>query len=295
MKKLPRVKLTIIIVNFNGGEFLLQCLKSLQLIKGEVVFETWVVDNASWDGSLVEARKKFPGINYLPNKENLGFGKANNLVLRKIRSDYILLLNPDSKVLPGTIKYMINFMDKNPNVGAATCKVVKEDGSLDWASHRGFPTPWASFLYFILKNDSLYHLTNKDVTKPHEVDAIAGAFFLTKKDVLDKVGYFDEDYFLYAEDLDLCFRIKQAGYKIMYVPDVKIIHYKGVTSGIKEHSQKISSSTKESAKAALDSFYQTMKIFYQKHLAKKYLFLINWLVYLGINLKWFLAKRKMQV
>lgn len=290
MKNLSK-KISIIIVNFNGGEYLLQCLKSLLDDQADI----WVVDNASWDGSLKEARKKFPGINYLQNNENLGFSKANNLVLRKIKTKYILLLNPDSEVLPGTIQYMVDYMEKNQDVGVATCKVEKEDGSLDPASHRGFPTPWVSFLYYVLGNDSLYHLTNCNFSKPHEVDAISGAFFLTKKEVLDKVGLFDEDYFLYGEDLDLCFRIKEAGYKIMYVPEVKIIHYKGVTSGIKEHSQNISTATKKSKERAFNSFYETMIIFYKKHLESNYPFFINWLVYLGINLKWFLAKRKMSV
>lgn len=295
MKNLGEINLTVIIVNFNSGKYLSQCLESLEKVKDEISFEIWVVDNASEDGSLEDAKKNFPSVSYLKNKKNLGFGTANNLVLKKINTKYILLLNPDSKVLPGTLKYMAQYMEENPQVGTTSCKVEKADGTLDWASHRGFPTPWASFLYFILGDDELYHLTRKDLTKPHEVDAIAGAFFMTKREVLDRVGYFDEDFFLYAEDLDLCFRIKQAGYKIMYVPDVKIIHYKGVTSGIKKHSKIISTGTAESQKKALNSFYETMKIFYQKHLSKKYPFFINWIVYWGINYKWFLAKRKMQV
>ncbi len=295
MKKSVKNELTIIIVNFNGGEYLLQCLESLKKAKEEILFATWVVDNASSDGSIEKAKNKFPEINYLINKNNLGFGTANNLILRKINTEYILLLNPDSKVLPGTIQYMVDFMKNNQDVGVATCRVEKEDGSLDFASHRGFPTPWTSFLYYCLGNDSLYHLTNSDFSKPHEVDAVAGAFFMTRKEVLDKVGLFDEDYFLYAEDLDLCFRIKQAGFKIMYVPDVKIIHYKGVASGIKKHSHEISTATEKSRELAFNSFYETMKIFYKKHMQNRYPFFINWLVYLGVNLKWFLAKRSMHV
>lgn len=294
MKISAKNNLTIVIVNFNGGEYLLCCLESLEKAKEKISFGTWVVDNASTDGSLEKARQKFPKIKYLENSQNLGFGAANNLALRKINTKYVLLLNPDSQVLPETIPYMVNFMDRSQDVGVATCRMEKEDGSIDWASHRGFPSPLASFLYFF-GNDSLYHLTNQDMSKPHEVDAIAGAFFMVRKSVLDKVGLFDEDFFLYAEDLDLCFRVKQAGYTIMYVPDVKIIHYKGVTSGIKKHSREISTATYESQERAFNSFYETMKIFYQKHLAKKYPFFINWLVYLGINLKWFLAKRKMHV
>ena len=294
MKNLSK-KISVIIVNFNGGEYLLRCLESLEKERKKISLETWVVDNASSDGSIEKAREKFSEVNYLVNKDNLGFGAANNLVLRKVETEYILFLNPDSKVLSGTIQYMVDYMEKNQDVGAATCKVEKEDGLLDFASHRGFPTPWVSFLYYVLGQDSLYHLTNCDFSKPHEVDAIAGAFFMVRKSVLEKVGLFDEDYFLYTEDLDLCFRIKKAGFKIMYVPEVKIIHYKGVTSGIKEHSQEISTANEKSRKRAFNSFYETMIIFYKKHMERNYPFFINWLVYLGINVKWLLAKRSMHV
>lgn len=289
------VKLSVVIVNFNAGDFLIQCLNSLERVKNEADMDIWVVDNASLDGSLEVPKKKYPLVHFLENDQNLGFSKANNLALKKVTCEYILMLNPDCKIIPQTLKYMLEFMELNEGVGAASCKVEKGDGTIDWASHRGFPTPWASFLYYIFNDDSLYHLRNKGMNKTHDVDAISGAFFLTRKSVLEKVGLFDEDYFLYAEDIDLCFRIKEAGFKIMYVPAVRVIHYKGVASGIKKHSQNISSATEISRLKAFNSFYETMKIFYKKHLAKKYPTLINWLVYFGINLKWLLAKRKMSV
>lgn len=288
-------KLTISIVNYNGGKYLLSCLESLEKVKGELEFDVFIIDNASSDGSIEEAKKKFPKFSYILNSENLGFGKAHNLVLKKAKTPYILTLNPDSEVPPGTLSYMLDFMDKNPDVGVSSPRVEKSDGTLDIASHRGFPTPWASFLYFFLKNDRLYHLTDRDMTKTHEVDAVVGAFMLMRKSVLEIVGYFDEDYFLYGEDIDLCFRIKQKGFKIMYVPEVKILHVKGVSSGIKKHSQEKSRATQETRSLALGHFYKTMKIFYKKHYAKKYPFLLNWLVYLGIDTKWWLAKRKLTV
>lgn len=288
-------KLSIVIVNYNAGTYLTECLSSLEKVRGELDFDIWVVDNDSRDGSLEAAEKKFPRAKFIKNKDNLGFGKANNIALKQIKTEYILLLNPDSEVIPGTLKYMVEYMEQEIQVGVATCRVEKEDGSLDWASHRGFPTPWASFLYYFLKDDSLYHLTNQDLSKTHEVDAVAGAFFITRKSVLDKVGLFDEDYFLYAEDLDLCYRVKQEGFKVMYVPEVKIIHHKGISSGLKKHSQQISTATEESKVKAFNSFYETMIIFYKKHLAINYPFFINWLVYIGINLKWWLDKRRMMV
>lgn len=288
-------KLTISIVNYNAGEYLIECLSSLEKVKNEVNFEVFVVDNASSDGSNKEAEKKFPEFNFINNDRNLGFGKAHNIVLRKANTKYILTLNPDSILEPGVLSHMIDFMDKNTNVGASSCRVEKADGSLDIASHRGFPTPLASFLYFFLKNDKLYHLTDRDMSKTHEVDSLVGAFMMLRKEVLEKIGYFDEDYFLYGEDIDLCYRIKEKGYKVMYVPAVKITHIKGISSGIKEHSKSSSKANNQTKNLALNYFYQTMSVFYKKHYAKKYPFFFNWLVYGGINLKRAMARRKQLV
>lgn len=288
-------KINVIIVNYNGGNYLLDCLSSLEIASEKMDLEIWVVDNNSTDDSLEKAQTRFKNVNFIQNKQNLGFGTANNIALRRVDSEYILLLNPDTKVSAETLIYMRDFLEKNPDVGAATCKVETASGAMDWASHRGFPTPFASFLYYVFKNDSLYHLRNRDMKKAHEVDSISGAFFMTRKSVLKKVGLFDEDYFLYAEDIDLCFRIKKEGFKVMFVPDVVVLHHKGITSGIKKHSQEVSLAEEQSRKRALDSFYETMKIFYKKHMAKNYPGIINWLVCTGIDVKWFLAKRSMSV
>lgn len=287
--------LSVVILSFNCGDFLKNCLQSLHEIKNEVDLDIWVVDNHSTDRSLSKVQKDFPEAHFIINEDNLGFAKGNNIGLKRIKNELVLILNPDTKVLPGTLKYMVDYMESHPEVGASSCRVELADGSLDLASHRGFPTPWAAFLYYILKDDRLYHLSGQDLSKDHEVDGITGAFFFTRKTVLDKVGLFDEDYFMYAEDLDLCYRIKKAGYKIMYLPEVKIVHYKGVASGIKSHSQSITTASKDSKIKAFNAFYETMKIFYRKNLASHYPFFINWLVYLGINLKWTLAKRKLSV
>ena len=288
-------KLSISIVNFNSGEYLAKCLSSLKKAKDGVDMEIWVINNASTDNSFTFAKEKFPDVQFIENDQNLGFGKAQNIALRRIKNEYVLILNPDTEIGNNVILHMLKFMEGNPDVGAATCKVVLGNGQLDWASHRGFPTPFASFLYYFLKDDSLYHLSRKPMDKPHEVDSISGSFFLTRKSVLEKVGFFDEDYFMYAEDIDLCFRIKEAGFKIMYVPEVSIVHHKGISSGLKKHSLNLTTADLETRKRSLDAFYNAMKIFYKKHLEKKYPFFINWLVYLGINFRWFLAKHKMYV
>jgi len=285
-------KLTISIVNYNAGDYLIKCLESLKKIENELEFDVFVVDNNSTDGSFEKAKDKYPKFNFIFNERNLGFGKAHNLVLKRASTPYILTLNPDSEVPSGTLKFVSDYMDNNSDVGVASSRVEKEDGSIDGASHRGFPTPYASFLYFFLKNDSLYHLTNRDMSKTHEVDSVVGAFMFIRKSVLEKVGYFDEDYFLYGEDIDLCFKVKEAGFKVMYIPEVKILHVKGVSSGIKKHSQENSGADNSTKKNSLGYFYSTMKIFYKKHYSKKYPFFLNWLVYFGIDVKLFLARRK---
>lgn len=287
-------KLSIVIVNFNGGKHLSECLESIKKIESEADIFTYVIDNASVDGSIFEAKKSYPWAQYILNKSNLGFGKANNIVLRQIKTEYVLILNPDTLIEKGVVKGMLKFMDENPQVGAATGKIMLSDGSVDLTAHRGFPTPWASLLYFF-GDDSLYHLSKVDMKKIHEVDAISGAFFVTRESILEKVGFFDEDYFLYGEDIDLCYKIKKAGYKVMYNPEFKIFHHKGVSSGLKKHTQQMTTADVETKKRSLNAFYESMKIFYKKNYQKKYPFIINWLVYLGINLKWWTAKRKLLV
>jgi len=288
------IKLTVVIVNYNSGEYLEKCIQSLENVRGEADMEIFVVDNASSDQSINNSQKKFPEINYILNSENLGFGKANNQVLKKLKTEYVLILNPDCEVNSGVLKRLLEYMEEDPEVGVATAQIKLANGKIDLTAHRGFPTPWASFLY-LLGDNSLYHLSNKSFKQIHEVDSVSGAFFLTGKSILDKVGLFDEDYFMYAEDIDLCYRIKKAGFKIMYFPDIEVLHHKGISSGLKKHSQELTRADLETKKRSLDHFYETMKIFYKKHYEKIYPAPVNWLIYLGINLKWFLAKRKMTV
>ena len=287
--------LSISIVNFNTGEYLLRCLRSLENLKNEVEFDIWGVDNASTDGSLQKAKQEYPSFKYIENKENFGFGKAQNIALYQIKTEYILLLNPDTELSAGALPTMLKFMSVQKTVGAASCKLILGNGELDWAAHRGFPTPVAAFRYYFLGDDSKYHMSGKSMEKAHEVDAISGSFFMTRKFVLEKTGYFDEEFFMYGEDLDLCYRIKEAGFKIMYIPQVSAVHHKGISSGLKKMTENLSTADLETRVRSLNAFYFAMKIFYKKHLEKKYPDYINKLVYLGIDLKWKMAKRKMNV
>ncbi len=288
-------KLTISIVNYNTGQYLKRCLDLIYAVRDEADINVVVVDNISHDDSIALAKKSKMPADYILNQDNVGFGRAHNQVLRDLKTEYVLILNPDVEIGPGVISHMISLMEDDPKIGASTCEVRQNGDKIDLTAHRGFPTPWASFKYYFLKDDSLYHLSTRDLKSVHEVDAISGSFFLTRKSVLEKSGVFDEDYFMYAEDIDLCFMIKKAGFKVVYDPTVFILHHKGVSSGLKKHSQEVTTANLATKQRSLDAFYSTMKIFYKKHYAKQYFFLINWLIYLGINFKWMLAKRKLTV
>ena len=286
--------LTIAILNFNSGEYLKKCLESIREVASEADIKVIAIDNNSSDDSFDFDRSKFSSVKFVQNGENLGFSRGYNEVLRKIKSEFILLLNPDCLLQKGVIKKILEDFENDSRIGAATCKVVLPDGSVDLTAHRGFPTPLAS-LFYAFGDDSLYHLTKENLKSLHEVDAIAGAFFMTKKTVFEKVGYLDEKFFLYGEDIDLCMRIKKTGFKIVYDPVVEIIHYKGISSGLKKHSQELTAADSKTRERALNAFYEAMIIFYDKHYKSENFFLVNWLVYLGIYLKWGLAKFKRTV
>ncbi|MBI2008285.1 glycosyltransferase family 2 protein [Candidatus Amesbacteria bacterium] len=260
--------LSIIILSYNVRKLLLDCLKS---IPSHTDWEIIVVDNASTDGSAKLATIK--------NKKNLGFAAGNNIGIQNSSSPFVLLLNPDTIVYPGTIEAVLEYMKSHPDAGAATCRVELSDGSLDYSCHRGFPNPVNSLLHFIgLKKFSSYTFQNIPNTI-HEIDAFTGAFALIRRAAGDQVGWLDEDYFWNGEDLDFCYKLKAAGWKVFYIPHVKITHFKG-----------------SSAKATPQTRYhwalnstQVMNIFYRKHLAAKYPFLFNWLIYASI---WLLEKRR---
>lgn len=301
-----KIDLSIIIVNFNTKEFLKRCLESLrQSLLGNSKVEIIVVDNASTDGSVQYFNVwKQNDIKVIRNKENLGFAKANNRGIKKASGRYILFLNPDTIVPENTIKTMIDFMEANPKVGAATCRVELTDGRLDQACHRGFPTPWNAFCYFSgleklfpkSKFFAGYSLTYLPLDKIHEIDSGCGAFLLVRRQAGEEVNWLDEDYFWYGEDLDFCYRLKQRGWKIMFVPTVKIIHWKGVASGILKHSQKISLASGQTRIKAAKASTKVMRIFFQKHYKNKYPKIVYCLSMVGIfllekirlaKIKWF--------
>lgn len=280
------VDLSIVIVNYNTRELLLLCLRTVFEAKNDsITEEVIVVDNGSKDQSAEEVRKKFPDVKIFQNQENLGFSRANNIGIKAAKGRYILLLNSDTELHPGVLEYMVQLMDKDPKVGVSTCRVELPDGKMDPACHRGFPTPWAALTYFtglekLFPHSKLfgqYHLGFKDLTTIHEIDSPIGAFFLVRKKVIDEVGLLDEAFFMYGEDLDWAFRIKKAGWKIMFCPDEIIIHKK---------KQSGRANANETLRKETDAyFYEAMILFYKKHYRQRYGFLISSIILFGIFVK----------
>ena len=283
--------LSIVIVSFNVEELLAKCLGSIEKYSEDITKEVFVVDNNSSDNTVLRIRKDFPKVTLIANKKNLGFSKANNQALKKAKGDYLLVLNPDTELKQGTLHKMIGFMRKNKDVAVSTCRVELADGSLDRDCRRHFPTPWRSFCHFsnlskIFPKSKIfdqYYIGYMPDNIEQEVDACAGAFMIIRAEALKKVGYFDEDFFFYGEDLDWCFRFKEAGYRIIYTPITKIIHYKGASSGIKDSSKKISKATKESKRRVLYESTRAMRLFYEKHYKTAYPPIVKWFVLTGVK------------
>lgn len=260
------MELSIIIVNYNVKEFLQNLLHSLQKSLTHISHEIIIVDNASNDGSVEFIRSKFPETILIENQSNVGFSKANNLGLKIAKGKFILLINPDTIVREDTISRMIEFLDSNPEIGLAGCKILNPDGTLQLACRRSFPGPWTSFckvtglsaLFPKSKLFAKYNLTYLDENETWEVDAISGSFMMMKREVYEKVGGFDEQFFMYGEDLDLCYRVQKNGYKVYYYPETQIIHYKG-------------ESTKRSSLDETKYFYDAMHLFVKKHFSTFYL------------------------
>jgi GT2 family glycosyltransferase len=275
------IDLSIIIVNYNTKQLTIQVLKSVYSSQTTYSYETIVVDNASTEKGLEdEISRRFPQVTFIANQSNLGFSKANNQGVRIANGKYILLLNSDTIMESDTVQIMLDYMELNPKVGASGCKILLPDGSLDKACKRGFPNPEAS-LYFFLNLHKLfpnsakfnqYQLGHLDPNEEHSVDSLVGAFMLVRRAAIEQVGLLDEDFFMYGEDIDWCYRIKQAGWINSYYPYATILHLKGASS--KRKPFKI-----------IYEFHRAMWLFYNKHYKDRYSFFVSLLVYLGVSFK----------
>jgi len=272
--------ISIIIVNYNVREFLRGALESVKrsLAFGKLTGEVFVVDNASRDGSAEMIRLEFPGVQLIALDENIGFGRANNLAMREANGDYLLILNPDTILGEDTLRVMVDFMRLHPKAGVSGCKLLNADGSFQISCRRGFPTPWASFtklfgLSSFFPNSprfAQYNLTYLPTDQTYEIDALAGAFMLLSREAYEKTGGFDEDYFMYGEDIDLCYRIKKTGLAVFYVHSTSTVHFKG-------------ESTRRSVINEVYVFYEAMRIFVRKHYGRNFLFSILLQVGIGVR------------
>lgn len=287
--------LSVIIVSYNTKDLTFQCISKLQdaLSKSSLKAELIIIDNNSQDDSP-EALKKIAdnkNIRVLYNTGNNGYGKANNQGLALAEGRYVLYINSDVLV-PNEpfFDFLINEMDSHSLYGALTVRVQLSSGGIDPASHRGFPTVWRSFCYYVglekitthipvlNKVFGGYHLTSLPLATKHEIDSPSGAFFLSRKDLLDTLQGFDEDFFMYGEDIDLAFRIKRLGYLILYDPTYTVLHLKYQSGISKTNNLAIQKKTH-------DCFYESMAIFYKKHYEKNYPRWVSTLIYTVINQK----------
>lgn len=283
-------ELSIIILNYNVKDLLLNCLDSIYANKGKL--DRWqviVVDNASSDGSVEAVKDKFPQVEVIENKANIGFAAGNNVGVKKAKSPVILFLNPDTVIKGPAIQKCLEVLLSDPDIGAVGCKVELPDGRMDYSCHRGFPTLWNSFAYFSglakkFPHSPLlagYTASYLDITKPHEVDCISGTFLMVRKTAGEQIGFWDEDYFFNGEDIEFCYSLKEKGWKIYFYPDAKIIHYKGSSSGLWQTAlTKPERSTKLIAATHAAS---AMRIFYRKHHYKTYPPLFRDFVLMGIK------------
>ena len=224
------MQISIIIVNWNTRELLVDCIESIYASPPEGEFDIWIVDNYSSDGSPAMIRESYPDVNFIENDENVGFGKANNQALRKSQGDYVLLLNPDTVVKTNAISELINFLDNNPDAGIAGARLINPDGTLQISA---FPFPtlfrefWRMFYLDSVVYLSNYPMKNWNKDQAREVDTLLGACMLIRREAINQFGLFDEEYFIYSEEVDLCTRLKEAGWRLYWVPGAVVIHFAG--------------------------------------------------------------------
>lgn len=272
------IELSIIVASYNTVDFLRACLASVESATQGLTCELIVVDNNSSDGSVSMVEREFPTVRVLRNLANEGFSKANNKALQEARGAAVLLLNPDTLVPAGTLQRLLKVLQESPQVGVLGCRIVRPDGSLDAACKRSFPTPLSALSRFLAldrlfprsRRFGAYRRTYEDPCGSYEVESIVGAFMLVRRTALADTGGLDEDFFMYGEDLDWCWRLRQRGYAIWYIGSVTVVHHKGAA-------------TSREPQRMNWHFHRSMFLFHRKHLVNSYPFFVNWLVYLGIT------------
>lgn len=279
--------ISVVIVNYNVKDLVDNCISSIYKANNTGLrIEIFFVDNNSIDGSVEHIAGKYPGVKIIANDKNVGFSSANNSALSQAAGRYFLILNPDTVLEEGTFEKMIKFCEEHPDAGAVSSKLILANGKLDSACRRSFPTPSVAIprmlgLSKLFPKSRLfgkYNLTYLDENETYKVDAICGAFMFIPAEVLKKSGLFDETYFMYGEDLDLCFQINKAGYNNYYYPEVTTIHFKG-------------ESTRKTNLSYVNNFYGAMNIFIRKNF-KGVPRILSWILQLGIYFRSMLSYMK---
>jgi GT2 family glycosyltransferase len=275
----------VVIVSFRCRELLRDCLESLRANPPDRPMGVFVVDNASGDGSARMVADDYPEVELHPSARNLGFAAATNLGIRSGKAPYVLALNPDTRVREGALERVASVLDSRPEVAVAGCRLEREDGSLDHASKRSFPTPLSALGHFsgvgrrsgAPRALAAYRAPG---VASGPVDAVNGAFMLIRRTALEQLGGFDEGYWMYMEDLDLCYRLAQAGWITWYEPDATVVHLKGGSAG-PLRSPRLNR-----------AFHRGMYRFYRRHYAPERSRLVNLAVYAGIaaNLAWAIVR-----
>jgi len=302
--------LSVIIVTYNGRELALATLDSFQRALAAVAHygcEVIVVDNASRDGVAAAVAAHPIGARVLRNEENVGFSRASNRGFAASCGRFLLFANPDVEVDARTLPVLIEYLTAYPAVAAGTPRLwlVGRPG-IDWGSHRGFPTRWAAATHFaglarltrhsprLARVFGRYQLFDRDLDEPHEVDVIEGGFFFVRREAFVAAGRWDEDYFLFGEDIDLCYRLKRNGGRIVYLPQAQAWHHLGGTTGLKKGCRSAVGHHGD-RRRAYDSFYDAMHIFYDKHYRDRYSAPVRGLVRLGIETRRRLGRARLHV
>jgi GT2 family glycosyltransferase len=248
------MKLSIVIVSWNTRDLLANCLESLALAM-DTQTEVLVVDNASQDGTAQLLRERFPWARLIENRENTGFARANNQAIRESSGRYILLLNPDMTVHSGALETLVKFMDAHSAVGVAGSRLLNPDGSLQTSC---YPAPtvarelWRLFHLDTLRPYGVYRMADWPLDIPRPVDVLLGACLMLRRELLEQVGLLDESYFMYTEEVDWCYRIRQKGWTIYWVPQAEMVHYGG-------------QSTRQVAAEMFLHLYQSKLRYFYKH------------------------------
>lgn len=247
--------LSIIIVGWNTRVLLEQCLDSVFATLPDCECETWVVDNASSDDTVAMLRSNFPAVHLIENQHNVGFAAANNQALQLCTGEFILLLNPDTIVKPRVLERLLVYMKENPRVGGVGPRLLNGDGSFQPSCYP-FPTLsrefWRMFNLDKIRPYGQYNFSRWDQAMPREVDSIQGACLMLRMEVINQVGLFDKAFFLYSEEIDLCYRVKRAGWQLVWLPDVAMIHFGGQSS-------------KQVATQSFLNLYRGKVMFFRKH------------------------------